>query len=394
MKRIVLKKGRDKPTRCAHPWIFSGAIERVEGDIAPGEIAEVASANGERLGAGAYSPASDIRVRMVSGRPGDLVRASVARRAGFFRNDSRTTAFRLVHAESDGVPGVVADWYDGFIAIQLTSAWAERNKGEIVEALAATPGAKGVWNRSDVAIRGKEGLSLAAEDTTGLLAGDEPPELVEIREGTMRLFVDIRNGHKTGYYLDQRDARAEVGAIAAGRRVLNAFSYTGGFAVAAALGGAREAVNVDVSEDALALAARNAELNGVGGKIANAKADVFLELRRLRDAGKQFDMIVLDPPKFADSKARLMKAMRGYKDINLLAMKLLSPGGILATFSCSGAMTRELFDTVLREAAHDAGRTIRIISRTRQGEDHPVDLAFPEGEYLKGAICRFDALPK
>ena len=198
--------------------------------------------------------------------------------------------------------------------------------------------------------------------------------------------MDVRNGHKTGFYLDQREARRIVGELAPGRTVLNCFAYTGGFGICAAKAGAKSVTQVDLSEGALELARRNAESNGVSCETVNA--DVFKYLRTCRDAGKKFDLIVLDPPKFAESKSQLMKAARGYKDINLLAMKLLSPGGILATFSCSGAMTPEFFDQILREAAIDAKRDFQIVARTRQASDHPVALNFPEGLYLKGTILR------
>ncbi len=431
MKTVVLAKGRDRSVRRHHPWIFSGAIASADA-VANGETVAVCSADGETLGYGSFSPASQIRVRMLSFNPAEIpdaafiqqrVAASVARRADFFEAASTTNACRLIHAESDGLPGVVADYYDGHVVCQLTSAGAEFWKDALVAGLMdSVPGIRSVSARTDVDARRKEGLSCA--ETLDLLAGEEPPELIEITEGPMKLFVDPRKGHKTGFYLDQREARAAVGALAHGREVLNCFSYTGGFGLAAAAGGATRVTQVDISADALALAKKNAGLNTGSPRIVPmlamtgeesrhceeqrhceersdvaihaiknetfqfVEADVFKFLRTCRDAGRMFDLIVLDPPKFADSKAHLMKAARGYKDINLLAMKLLRPGGILATFSCSGAMTTELFDKVLADAAHDANRDFQIISRTRQGLDHPVALAFPEGFYLKGVILR------
>ena len=429
MTRITLKPKRDYSVRKRHPWIFSGAIAAGGDGCSVGETVAVVDASGETLGYGSYSPASQIRVRMLSYDPKvvpdasfveRLVTAAVARRLDFFAA-ATTTAVRLVNAESDGLPGVVADWYAGWVVCQLTSAGAEFWKDVLVSALMkAVPGCRGVAERTDVDVRAKEGLTVGgcaaagenAErtengDSAGpfrMLAGEEPPELIEIAEGQIRYYVDVRNGHKTGFYLDQREARSAVGALAKDRDVLNCFCYTGGFGLAAAVGGARHVTQVDVSHDALELAKKNAELTFPGGSLVGqsnnqnnpnnrtildyVEADVFQYLRKCRDTGRTFDLIVLDPPKFAESKAQVMKAARGYKDINLLAMKLLKPNGILATFSCSGAMTTDLFDKVLAEAAQDAKRDFQMIARTRQGGDHPVSLSFPEGLYLKGVILR------
>ncbi len=417
MQQIVLAKGRDRSVRQRHPWIFSGAV--AHGTAALGETVAVLSAGGECLGYGSFSPQSQIRVRMLSFDPKhvpdasfitDLVQKAIVRRAAFFADASSTNACRLIHAESDGLPGVVADFYDGFIVCQLTSAGAEYWQTALVAALMThCPRVQGVAVRKDAEVRLKEGLTCSPE--LEVLAGEAPPELIAITEGAIRYFVDPRKGHKTGFYLDQRDARALVGSLAADKEVLNCFSYTGGFGLAAARAGAKSVTQVDISAEAIELARKNVELNAGSPRIVPmlamtnsdehrhcearsneaihfVEADVFKYLRTCRDAGKQFDLIVLDPPKFADTKVHLMKAARGYKDINLLAMKLLRPGGILATFSCSGAMTQDLFDQVLREAALDAHRDFQVIARTRQGLDHPVALSFPEGFYLKGVILR------
>ena len=396
MKKIVLNPKRDYPTVHRHPWIFSGAVRAVEGSPASGETVAVVNAKGETLGWGSYSPASQIRVRMLSFDPqrmpdadfvASLVSAAVGRRADFWVN-GYTTAFRLVHGESDGLPGVVADWYDGWVVVQLTSAGAVFWQDAIVHALmSSTPGCRGVYSRSDVDGRVREGLPM--EGTTGLLAGEEPPELIEIHEGSIRYLVDVRKGHKTGFYLDQRDARAIVGACANGTDMLKCFCYTGGFGLAARAAGALSVTQLDISDQALALAKRNEDLDHLcGTKMEYVEADVFRQLRLYRDQGRSFDIIVLDPPKFADTKRQLMRATRGYKDINLLAMKLLRPNGMLATFSCSGAVSPDLFETVCREAAFDAKRSFQIVTRTRQAADHPVGLAFPEGLYLKGLLLR------
>ena len=397
MNSVTLKPKRDYSVRRRHPWVFSGAI--AEGDAGAGDTVEVLSSEGELLGYGAYSPSSQIRVRMMSldrRRVPDAafmesaVACSVGRRAGFFAN-AYTNAVRLVNAESDGLPGVVADFYAGWVVCQFTSAGAERWKREIAHALMKfAPFCRGVAERSDVDVRAKEGLEARSGAAAfAVLEGEEPPEFVEIAEGPCKFLVDVRKGHKTGFYLDQRDARAAVGALANGADVLNCFSYTGAFGFHARAAGAASVVQVDASADALDLARRNEALaHACGTKVDYAEADVFAYLRKCRDEGRSFDMIVLDPPKFAESRSQVMKAARGYKDINLLAMKLLRPGGLLATFSCSGAMTEDLFDKVLAEAADDAHRDFQAIAATRQAADHPVALSFPEGFYLKGKILR------
>lgn len=401
MDKVFLKKGRERSVERHHPWIFSGGVERIEGSPAIGSTVGVCTSNGTLLGYGSWSPLSQIRVRMLSYSADEfpdgayvrrLVQAAIGRRAAVSGGSPLLEAYRgvrLVHGESDGLPGVVVDSYDGWCVVQCASAGAEHFRGDIVSALTEA-GAKGVFNRSDVDSRKREGLS--QEDTFGVLSGEEPPGLIEIREGKIRYLVDVRKGHKTGFYLDQREARAQVGEHACGRETLNCFSYTGGFGLACAAGGAKSVVNLDLSNSALQLAERNFELLFESGvpecPVEFCCADVFKQLRLYRDQGRRFGLIVLDPPKFADTKAQLLKAARGYKDINLLAMKLLEPGGILASFSCSGAMTPEFFDTICREAACDAKRDIQIIGRTRQAADHPTALSFPEGEYLNGLLLR------
>ena len=395
--KVALKPSRDFTVRRRHPWIFSGALADGVVEAEPGETVEVVDARGERLGYGSYSPDSQISVRMltigvdaaapdakmIEGR----VAAAIGRRASFFA-DAITNAVRLVNAEGDMLPGVVADYYAGFVVCQFTSAGAERWKSSVVAALMKyAPFCQGVCERRDIDVRAKEGL--AVEPGFELLDGAEPPELVEIVEGPCRFLVDVRKGHKTGFYLDQRDARALVGPLANGCEVLNCFAYTGGFGLHARACGASKVVQVDVSADALALARRNEGLVHLcGTEMEYVEDDVFGYLRKCRDEGRMFDMIVLDPPKFAATRGQVMKASRGYKDINLLAMKLLRPNGVLATFSCSGAMQPALFDKILSEAAVDARRDFQVVARTQQAADHPVDLAFPEGHYLKGVVMR------
>lgn len=392
MKTLTLQRKRDRSVLRRHPWIFSGAVLDVSGDPDSGETVLVQAHDGTPLGRGAWSPASQICCRLWTTDPDEEVDAdffarmvdrALDLRAGLL--DDRTDAARLLHGEADGLPGVIVDRYAGVLVGQFLSAGAERHKALLAELLLARTGCTSFWERSDTDARRKEGL----EPGVGLLAGVEPPARTEIREDGLRYLVDVRAGHKTGFYLDQRPNRADVGACAAGAEVLNCFSYTGGFALAALRGGAAAVTDVDTSADALALAAEHVELNGLDdGRYEQIEGDVFKVLRELRDRARAFDAIVLDPPKFADSAAALERAARGYKDINLLALKLLRPGGRLWTFSCSAHMTPELFRKVVSDAAVDAGRHAVLERELRQGRDHPVLLTFPESLYLKGLVVR------
>jgi 23S rRNA (cytosine1962-C5)-methyltransferase len=395
--RVRLKPGRDKSLKRRHPWVFSGAIGSVEGDVPAGDTVEVMSAEGASFGHGAYSPASQIAVRMWSFARDEKVDAdflatrvvkAVARRQGeAAREANGDNAQRLINAESDGLPGLIVDRYADFLVCQLRSAGAERWRDEIVAAVAAAVPHRGIWERSDTGARAKEGL----EPRTGLLAGEEPPELVEIEEGACRFLVDVRNGHKTGFYLDQRDNRTLVAAHARGREVLNAFAYTGAFGIQALAAGAAKVTNVESAPGLLALAARHVAHNGLDeAAVENIEGDVAQVLRRFRDSRREFDLIVLDPPKFAESSSQVPAASRGYKDINLLAFKLLRPGGLLFTFSCSAHVRPELFQKIVADAALDAGREARILQRLAQPADHPVALSFPEAGYLKGLVCGVD----
>jgi len=391
MAEIVIAAGREKSLLRRHPWVFSGAVARVEGRARPGDTVEVVSAKGRWLGRGAYSPESNIRVRIwtfdrkesidAAFFRGRLARALAARELP----GVPPKACRLVAAEADGLPGLIADRYADFTVCQFLAAGVERYKAEIADALLDLTGCAGIYERSDAEVRAKEGLTPLA----GLLRGAEPPDRVEIAEGPARFLVDVRAGHKTGFYLDQRDNRRLVASLAAGRTVLNCFAYTGGFGVAAALGGAAAVTHVETSAAALDLARSNAALNGVEHVPARyMEADAFAQLREMRDAGERFDLVVLDPPKFADSKANLERACRGYKDVNLLAARLLAPGGLLFTFSCSGLMEPDLFQKVVADAFLDAGRDALLLSRLAQAPDHPASAAFPEGSYLKGLLLR------
>ena len=297
----------------------------------------------------------------------------------------RNSGYRLLNAESDGLPGVVVDVLGDWLVMQALTAGAEYWKHTLADVLLELLPAKGVYERSDVDVRKKEGL----ESVTGTLKGQEPPAFIDIVEEGRHYRVDVLNGHKTGFYLDQRDNRSLLQAYAADKTVLNCFSYTGGFAVAALQGGAAKAINIDASQPALDIAAQNAKLNSFQpDKMENICGDVFKLLREYRNEGRQFDIVVLDPPKFAENRNQLEKAARGYKDINLLGFKLLKPGGLLFTFSCSGLMESNLFQKIVADAAVDAGCDARILRKLDQATDHPTRLAFPEGYYLKGLLCQ------
>ena len=278
---------------------------------------------------------------------------------------------------------MIVDRYGPTAVIELTSAGADRWRDAVADACARMAGVGSVYERSDVDVRAREGL----RERTGLLRGEEPPEFVEMREDGAAFFVDVRRGHKTGFYLDQRDSRAAVRAVAAGRRVLNVFSYTGGFTVAAFQGGAAEVTSVDSSGPALGVAARNLARSGFVAT-GLVEADAFADLRRRRDGGALYDLVVLDPPKLVHRQHQMDRAARAYKDLNWLGMRLLAPGGLLITFSCSGLLGADLHQKIVADAALDAGRDAQIVGRLHQAGDHPVKLSFPESQYLKALVCR------
>ncbi len=385
--RVVLKPGRERSVARRHPWLFSGAIGRVEGAPGPGETVAVHSAGGELLGRGAWSAASQLRVRLwtFGEEPVDAAffRARIAQ-AVAGRTLGEGQARRLVNAESDGLPGLVVDYYDGFAVCQFLSAGAERRRAEVVQALQQILSPRGLYERSDAEVRLKEGL----KPRKGLLAGEAPPAFIAIDEEGCRYLVDVVGGHKTGFYLDQRLNRRLVRSLAAGAETLNCFAYTGGFGLAAAVGGAASTRNLEASGAALAVATQNAALNGVEDRFEAVQGDVFRLLRQYRDEQRRFDLVVLDPPKFAETTAAVEGACRGYKDVNMLGMQLLRPGGLLVTFSCSGRVGADLFQKVVSDAALDAEREAQVLHRLGQADDHPVRIHFPEGWYLKGLVCR------
>jgi 23S rRNA (cytosine1962-C5)-methyltransferase len=392
LPNLWLKPGRDKSLRRRHPWVFSGAIARVEGEPDAGATVEIVAADGERLARGAYSPASQIRARIFSFEPDETIDEDFFRRRLARAIDSRQrlgllephAACRLVFAESDGLPGVIVDRYGDYLACQFLSAGAERWRATIVGLLGELWPVRGIYERSEGGARHKEGLP----SRRGVLAGREPPGEVGIVAGDVRLVVDVANGQKTGAYLDQQSNRLRVAAHARGADVLDAFSYTGGFSIAALRAGAKSAMLVDSSTEALALAERETAANAVHGRCRFVAANVFEELRTLREQGARFDLVILDPPKFVHSAEQVNAGSRGYKDINMLGLELVRPGGVLATFSCSGHVDAALFQKIVAGAAVDAGRSAQILERLAQPPDHPIATEFPEADYLKGLILR------
>lgn len=387
---VVLKAGKDKALARKHPWIFSGAIERVEGEPASGATVAIRSLSGQFLAWAAYSPASKIRCRVWSWNEAESIDAAWMQKQAWaavtWRREAGlvSQACRLIHGEADGLPGLVCDRYADTLVLQFTAAGAEHWREVLTDALLEESDCARAYERSDVDVRELEALP----SRSGWLRG-EGETLLQIEEGGVRYSVDVARGQKTGFYLDQRDSRARVRMLAQAREMLNCFSYTGGFLLAAMAGGAKEVWSIDSSAEALELAHRNAQLNGFdAARMHWQEADVFQALRKMRDAGRQFDLVVLDPPKFAPTAAHAEKASRAYKDINLWGLKLLRPGGLLATFSCSGGVNAELLRKIVAGAAADAGIEARILERFGAAADHPLRLAFPEGEYLKGLLLQ------
>ena len=391
MQTVRLKPGREKSLYRRHPWVFSGAVEEGETHPGEGETVQVVDAKGQFLAWGAYSPNSQIRIRIWSWKKDEKIDGEFFQTRllqAFQRRQmlgERTDAFRLVHGESDGLPGLVVDRYADFLVVQFLSCGPENFRTLLVDLLKEISGAKGIYERSDVDVRHLEGL----QERTGLLCGSEPPEFLSIFENGVEFWVDVRKGHKTGFYSDQRENRLRLRSLAAGRSVLDCFCYTGGFTINALSGGAEQVLAVDSSTDALEQGQNHVRINHLPGeRVEWMEGDVFQVLRGLRDRGRKFDLVILDPPKFAPTAAQAERAARGYKDINLLAFKLLRPNGLLVTFSCSGGVDFDLFQKIVAGAALDAGVEGQIIERLSQAPDHPVALNFPEGAYLKGLVVR------
>jgi 23S rRNA (cytosine1962-C5)-methyltransferase len=390
MKSLHLKPGREKSLKRRHPWIFTGAVERVDGSPGTGESVLVKAA-GQPVAVAAWSPKSQICARVWTFDCSVFVdkeffqkkiKQAVALRATLPAS-RHTNALRLVHGESDGLPGLIVDRYADVLVAQFLSSGAEHWRAVLLDVLAAETGCEAIYERSDADVRKLEGL----EPRVGFALGNSNATRCPIVEHGLHFRVDVEAGQKTGFFLDQRDNRQRIRTLAAGRDVLDAFCYTGGFSVAALAGGARQVTAVESSAAALDVAKENLQANSLdAARIRFEQADVFAYQRTLRDEGRGFDLIVLDPPKFAPTAAQAKNAARAYKDINLLALKLLRPGGMLATFSCSGGVPAELFQSIVAGAAADAGVDARILERFGAAADHPVALGFPEGEYLKGLL--------
>lgn len=389
---IVLKAGREKSLLRRHPWIFSGAIHHAdEPSVASGGTVDLLSFNKQFLARAAYSPNSQIRARVWTFEDEPIDKEFFRRRirAALRSRDTwqltpDTDSYRLLYAESDGIPGLIVDRYANVLVLQSLTAGTEYWKDTIVDVLLEETGLSTIYERSDADVRELEGL----EPRVGILRGAAPQLPITIYEHSLKFIVNFAQGHKTGFYLDQRNNRLRVRELAKDKDVLDCFCYTGGFSVNALAGGAKSVLSVDSSGEALALCKENVFLNQLDAtRHAVLEGDVFHLLRKFRDEGRSFDMVILDPPKFAPTAAHAEKATRAYKDINLLAFKLLRPGGVLVTFSCSGGVDSALFQKIIAGAALDAGAEAQIVEHLSQGPDHPVALQFPEGAYLKGLIC-------
>jgi len=390
MNDVLLKPGKEKAILRKHPWIFSGAINSTTGIPENGSIVRVFSAEKEFLGIGSYSQYSQIRVRMWAFEDEEInqeffyerITESIKKRK-IFMDRYPDSAWRIVYAESDLIPGLIVDQYNDILVVQFLASGAEYLKEMIIRALTEATRLENVYERSDAEVRKLEGLA----DRSGVISG-EIPSSVEIMEGGYRFLVDFQESQKTGFYLDQRLNRRLVANYCKGKSVLNVFSFTGGFSIYAVGAGATSVVSIDSSQEAISLAKQNHLLNNFSMEEHEwLTTDAFMGLRKMRDQNKKFDVIILDPPKFAPTAAHVNKAARAYKDINLLALKMLNPGGILATFSCSGGVSEGLFQKIVADAALDAKVEISLLERLTQGPDHPVNLFYPEAAYLKGLIC-------
>ena len=387
---VILKQGREKSLLRRHPWIFSGAIHHADENIKSGSTVDLLSFNKQFLARASYSPNSQIRARVWTFEDESVdneffkkrIHAAIAARYSLF--DSSTESLRLIYAESDGIPGLIVDRYGDVLVLQSLTAGSEFWKESIADILVEETGLQTIYERSDADVRELEGLG----PNVGVLRGVLSSFVLPIIEHNLKFNVNLHSGHKTGFYLDQKMNRLRVRELAKDRDVLDCFCYTGGFTVNALRGGAKSVVAIDSSEEALTLAKENITLNDLPSEKATfTEGDVFQLLRRFRDENRSFDLIILDPPKFAPTAAQAERAARGYKDINLYAFKLLRPGGILVTFSCSGGIDAGLFQKIVAGAALDAGVDAQIIEYGSQNADHPVSLYFPEGAYLKGLVC-------
>ena len=393
--RLILKAGKEKPILNGHPWVFSGAVKKIEGDPKIGQAVIVVSHDNTYLGMAAYSPHSQIRARMWTLKSTTEVNEeffnSRLRKAVKYRNALidlgyiNRNAYRLVFSESDYLPGLIVDQYANLLVVQFLTAGMEYWRETIIEQLNNITSIQTIYERSDGDVRNLEGL----ESKVGWISGMSVQNPTQIIENDIHFFVDYQQGQKTGFYLDQFENRKKIRHFLNDKKVLDCFSYTGGFSITSLVAKAKDVTAIESSANSIQLAQKNMELNNLNrSKCKWINGDVFTELRKFRDADEKFDVIILDPPKFAATSSQIHRAARGYKDINLLALKLLIPGGILITFSCSGGISASLFQKIVNDASVDAGKRIRIINRLHQASDHPVTTHFPESEYLKGLICQ------
>ena len=388
LPRIILKRGKEKPVLRGHPWVFSGAVAKVEGEVSPGEAGEVYSQGGQFLGRGHINPRSQIIVRLLTQKKEELgesfFRERISRAVVLRKDRSRgkTNAYRVINAEGDFLPGLIVDRYRETLALQCLTVGMDRLKEMLINLLVKELRPQSIYERSDVATRNEEGLA----ESSGLLYGKDVPEWIEIEEHGCRFRVNVRKGQKTGFYLDQRENRFSLRELSKGKKILDCFSYTGAFSIHAASGSAKEVTLIDSSEEALAIAEEHFRLNRLEKVLHRSiRGDVFEIIRSLEPG---YDIVILDPPPFAKKKGHLPSASRGYKDLNLWAFRLLNQEGLLFTFSCSHHMSWDLFQKIVFSAALDSGRSVQLIGRMGHPWDHPINICHPEGEYLKGLICR------
>ena len=379
------KKGRLKP---GHPWIFKGQTLKVTSGIRPGDIVTIVNGQGGFVGRGYYNPSSEITIRLLTFKDEIIdgaflqkrIEDAIAKRSSL---TGFTNARRIIFSEADNLPGLIVDQYNDTLVFQVSTLGMERMKEGILKALADTVNPKYMYEKSDSPFRKIEGLKTIKR--WWLYDGETN---VEIYEGSAKFIVDMENGHKTGFYLDQRKSRAALKEISRGKTVLDLFCYTGGFSVNAALGGAQRVVGVDIKPEWLALARKNAALNGVSDKVEEREGDVFEILNNIRNSGEKFDIIVLDPPSFVKEKKSIISAAKGYKELNTLAMRSLNEGGTLCTFSCSYNMSNDMFSDVIKRSAAEAGKSLTVLKRCHQDKDHPIVRSIPQTKYLKGYFLR------
>ena len=393
MVEIKLKKGKEKAAYQRHPWVFSGALDKVKGKPENGDVVRLVDANEDFLAYGYYNDQSRVAVRLIEWNEEvtidatwyeQKIKTAIAGRAHLLA-DKETTAARLIFSEADFLPGLIVDRYADFLSLQILSSGIEKAKDIIIEVLVKLLQPKGIFDRSDATARTHEGIT--AEN--GLLWGETPAEFIEVKENGIKYHINIAEGQKSGFYCDQRDNRSILASYTKGKTVLDCFSYSGGFSLNAFAQDATEVTSVDSSALAIETLKQNIALNKFdASKHTAIQSDVNKQLRQFGDEGKKFDVVVLDPPKYAPSRSALDRAARAYKDLNRRGLLLLESGGLLATFSCSGAVDIETFKQIIAWAALDAGKEVQIIKQFCQPEDHPVRLSFPEGEYLKGLLVR------